>query len=202
MEHPRLALMALLFVLVLVVGGCARAVARQEDIRETLIQAGLSPRKVLCDPDGSCALDLSESGLRDLSPLRGLPVTSLDLHKTQVSDLSPLKGLPLRTLVLCKSQVSDLSPLTGLALTTLKMSETGVRDLTPLRGMPLKTLWIQGAQVTDLSPLSGMPLKELRFSPERIAAGMDVVREMPTLVWINQIPAATFRSRFWTSGKS
>jgi hypothetical protein len=68
--------------------------------------------------------------------------------------------------------------------------------------MRLRTLWIQGSNVADLSALRGMPLRELRFSPERVAAGMDVVREMPTLVWINQIPAATFRSRFWTSGKS
>ena len=33
----------------------------------------------------------------DLSPLKGMPLTSLDVYGmcTQVSDLSPLKGMPL-----------------------------------------------------------------------------------------------------------
>jgi WD40 repeat protein len=36
--------------------------------------------------------------LADLSPLKGMPLTSLDIRNTQVSDLSPLKGMPLKTL--------------------------------------------------------------------------------------------------------
>jgi hypothetical protein len=184
---------ALSLLLVLLVSGCARSAARPTDLREELVRAGLLPRKVLLESDGAYHVDLSESEVRDLTPLRGMPISSLDLHKTRVSDLSALRGMPLKTLVLCKSRVTDLSPLAGMALTSLKVSETGVSDLSPLRGLPLKTLWIQGSNVADLSMLRGMPLKELRFSPDRVAAGLEVVRETPSLVWINQIPATAFR---------
>ena len=36
--------------------------------------------------------------MSDLSPLQGMPLTSLDCGRTKVSDLSSLKGMPLREL--------------------------------------------------------------------------------------------------------
>ena len=59
-------------------------------------------------------------GDRDLTPLKGMPLTSLILRGTPVVDLSPLKGMPLTSLrlELCRG-MRDLSPLKGMSLTSL-----------------------------------------------------------------------------------
>ena len=48
----------------------------------------------------------------------------LDLGNTQVSDISPLKGMALRRLWLNNTQVSDISPLTVLPLEWFSLSNT------------------------------------------------------------------------------
>ncbi|MBN4074108.1 protein kinase, partial [bacterium AH-315-E10] len=58
--------------------------------------------------------------IKDISPLKGLPLTALTLNSTNVTDLSPLKGMPLTTLNLYHTQVSDLKPLKGMPLTNLR----------------------------------------------------------------------------------
>ena len=45
-------------------------------------------------------LDLNNTQVTDLSPLKGLPLTVLGLRNTQVTDLSPLEGMPLEVLYL------------------------------------------------------------------------------------------------------
>lgn len=102
----------------------------------------------------------------------------------QVADLTPLKGLPLTTLNLQScGQVQDLAPLKGMPLTSLILKNCGkVQDLTPLKGMPLTTLELEGCgQIQDLSPLRGMPLTEVTVTPKNISKGMDVLREMKSL---------------------
>ncbi len=116
--------------------------------------------------DGSLRLDLqNRRQVGDLTPLQGMPLTSLDLTNCgQVHDLSPLKGMPLTLLSLngC-GQVHDLSPLKGMPLTLLSLNGCGqVHDLSPLKGMPLTWLSLNvGGKVHDLSPLKGMPLTSL-----------------------------------------
>jgi hypothetical protein len=104
--------------------------------------------------------------LWDLAPLTGLALTSLDLSFTQVRDLGPLKGMPLRELALYgATNVADLTPLKGMKLQSLAAQRTSVSDLTPLGGMPLKSLDLHRAEgVTDLRPLRGMPLEYLNLS--------------------------------------
>jgi hypothetical protein len=110
--------------------------------------------------------------VRDLSPLKGMPLKSLNLNGTAVAELSPLKGMPLTTLGLGKvyghaqnpcRNISDLSPLQGMQLEELTLFKCEkLRDLSPLKGMPLKSLNMQACEkVVDLSPLQGMPLEEL-----------------------------------------
>jgi hypothetical protein len=55
-------------------------------------------------------------GLRDLAPLRGMPLTFLDLSfSPQLQDLTPLKGMQLTSLDLWSCDlISDLTPLRGL----------------------------------------------------------------------------------------
>ena len=115
--------------------------------------------------------------VRDLSPLAGLPLTSLhfggapfDLKplagmklKTlsiHCADLSPLKGVPLESLDI--GGASDLSPLHGMPLKRLTIGRySPVSDLSPLKGMPLEVLHLDRSPITDLSPLAGMKLKDL-----------------------------------------
>jgi hypothetical protein len=109
--------------------------------------------------------------VRDLSPLKGIPLTSLDLYDCRgVQDLSPLHGMPLTVLGLHGCAVQDLSPLKGMPLTSLDLSYcTRVRDLAPLKGMPLTFLTLyDGGEVQDLSPLKGMPLTTLRLGSPKL----------------------------------
>ena len=99
--------------------------------------------------------------LSDLSPLKGMPLTSLKCGLTKVSELSALKGMPLTHLRCYGTPVSDLSPLKGMPLTWLHCASTRVLDLSPLKGMRLTLLEIDGTQVSDLSPLKGMSLTSL-----------------------------------------
>jgi internalin A len=105
-------------------------------------------------------LDLSSTGVTDLSPLSGLAgLQSLSLRRTGVTDLSPLSGLAgLQSLSLWSTGVTDLSPLSGLAgLQSLDLSRTGVTDLSPLSGLAgLQSLDLWSTGVTDLSPLFGL----------------------------------------------
>ena len=131
----------------------------------------LTPVRVLT---GLTSLDCSgdwrnAEGLSDLSPLRGLRLTSLIAMGTQVYDLEPLRGMPLTELILyvCP-QVSNLEPLQGMALTRLCLGPSQAEDLTPLKGMPLTYLNLYGSPVADLRPLQGMPLTELVIGSTRV----------------------------------
>ena len=77
------------------------------------------------------ALDLSETGISDISPLANFTdLQSLDLAETRVSDLSPIKNLPkLHSLDLIGAPVSDISPLVNLsALRSLRLPEVEIRN--------------------------------------------------------------------------
>ncbi len=94
-----------------------------------------------------------KSKLSDLSPLQGMPLTTLNCGGTKVSDLSPLKQTQLTNLNCHATPVSDLSPLEGMSLTHLVCSSTQVSNLSPLRGMALTELNCLNTKVADLSPL-------------------------------------------------
>jgi Leucine-rich repeat (LRR) protein len=99
----------------------------------------------------------------DLSPLNGLPLTSLNLSHTRIESLSQLRGMKLAEMSCHMTHVSDLSPLRGMPLVGLDCGRTGVTDLSPLEGMQLSVLHCDATRVSSLSPLKGMPLTELRF---------------------------------------
>jgi hypothetical protein len=126
-------------------------------------------------------LILSETKVADLSPLNGMKLNYLYINGTRVKDVSVLKGMPLRLLRLDATRMSDLSPLQGMPLTNLACQFTQVFDLSPLKGLPLSSLNCSGSPVSDLSPLRGMELTEIYFSPDRIASGIDSIRQMKTI---------------------
>jgi formylglycine-generating enzyme required for sulfatase activity/prenyltransferase beta subunit len=127
--------------------------------------------KVQVAADGIVGLDLSRSGVTDLSPLRGLPLKTLRLQGTPVSDLSPLRGMPITDLMLefCPN-VADLSPLAGMPLTRIWCGgKTKVSDLSPLAGMPLTCIIAQQCKIRDLTPLKGMKLGKLQLEETEVS---------------------------------
>ncbi len=135
------------------------------------------------DNDG-LIVDISNAGIRDLSPLRGLPITKLYCAGNRITDLSPLRGSPLQTLNCSGNPVTSLEPLRDMKLDTLICECCKIDDLSPLRGSPLTLLncggnalkqgitalsdtpdlsWLccWGNQITDLSPLKNLPITAL-----------------------------------------
>jgi len=113
-------------------------------------------------------ITLKSIGVRDLTPLRGLPsLRNLACAGTReapgdLESLAGLAGLPLVNLD-CNynGRVRTLEPLRGMKLTGLNCGQTAIDSLEPLRGMPLVALGCQGTQVTSLEPLRGMSLGTL-----------------------------------------
>ncbi|KPL50876.1 hypothetical protein ABB55_00405 [Prosthecomicrobium hirschii] len=124
----------------------------------TLILAGVAPPSAWAPHIRH--LNLSGTGVTDLSPLSGLTALQrLDLRSTGVTDVSPLSGLTtLEVLRLGNTHVTDVSPLSGLrALGTLSLFGTGVTDVSPLSSLTaLEELNLSNTNVTDLSPLTGL----------------------------------------------
>jgi tetratricopeptide (TPR) repeat protein len=117
--------------------------------------------------------------IKDLSPLRGLPLEQVDLTSTAVSDLSALRDVPtLKDLDISQTSVTNLSPLRGLQLVSFGMSACEIPDISPLRGMPLERLTLWQSPVVSLAPLRGMPLKHLDLAMIP-AQDFDVLAGMP-----------------------
>jgi Leucine-rich repeat (LRR) protein len=147
----------------------------------------LSPLKGMNLTSLNCAF----TNVSDLSPLKGMNLVGLWCYYTRVSDLSPLNGMKLTFLWFHGTKVSDLSALKEMQLTSLHCGGTQVSDLTPLKDMKLTYLGCWGTPVTDLSPLKGMPLKELwcDFKPFR---DTEILRSFEKLEKINGKPAKAF----------
>jgi Leucine-rich repeat (LRR) protein len=185
----------------------------------------------------------------DLNILAGMnTLEHLCFERTTISDISPLKGLKLTTINMSGSPVSDLSPLTGMKLTFLHCGGTKVFDLSPLNGMPLTSLNLAGTKVTDeslaqikdckdlsllvldgtqvsdaglahlkdhkdlkrlllvhtkvsdLSPLKEMSLEEIGLTPKSISPqGLDMLRNMKSLKTIRTEWNQTWAAaEFWS----
>jgi hypothetical protein len=163
-----------------------------------LHQAGVRPRHLRRLPSGQWDLDVSQSGLSDLTLLQGMPIEVLNLGQTRVTDLAPLRGTAVRSLNLHHTPVTDLSPLEGMPLTRLDLVRTPVRDLGPLAGMPLRGMDLSYTPVTDIAPLRGMPLQELKFIGCTGLTDVSPLRESPSLQ-ILALPAGAKEIEFLRS---
>lgn len=151
-------------------------------------------------------LVLENTNVSDMSPLKGMPLKVLKIQNTKVtdfdflknmklthfnvlnlpfSDLEMLRDMPLNTLWLTGSKVTDLTALSGSRLVSLDIERTEITNLEPLAAVSsLKRLNIASTPVTDLSPLAGLSLERIVMSPERIRTGIDAIRNMKSLVYI------------------
>ncbi len=114
------------------------------------------------------AIDLRQSGVTDIAPLKGLPLKYLDLTMLPITDLSALKGMPLEELYLEGTKVTDLSPLAGMPLKVLRMEHVPVEDISPLAGMKLERLNLFDTKVKDISVVAGMPLNTLWITESKV----------------------------------
>ena len=107
--------------------------------------------------------------IKDLSLLARMPnLQELYLCRQEIEDLSPLKGLPLTTLALCENRISDLSPLADMMkLEALYLGGNPVTDCGALSGLTgLQLLNLDGTISTFTTPenldfLQGLTLREL-----------------------------------------
>jgi serine/threonine-protein kinase len=111
----------------------------------------------------SCGVSGRPGQLVSLQALRGLRLERLCVSDSMVRDLSVLKGMPLLDLNLDRTQVQDLEPLRGGSLERLSIVDTKVKDFTPLRGMPLVSLNMHGSQAFDFMVLSALPIENLNL---------------------------------------
>ena len=122
-------------------------------------------------------LEIFQTNVSDLTPLKGKPITRLMIGYSYVNDLRPLEGMKLEYLDAHASHITSLKPLAGMPLTTLMLYGTKVDDLSPLKGMKLKVLNLYGTPVKDLSPLAGMPIELLRIGATNVE-DLSVLRSM------------------------
>jgi len=125
----------------------------------------LSGMEIVSLPDlaqtGVNELDLRNTALKDIAPLRGLSLRSLKLRGTQVTDLSPLRNMPeLRELDSAET-ITDISALRGAPLEVLDLSGSGVVDLGPLQDSRLRILRVDGCKINDFGPVADQPIEEL-----------------------------------------
>lgn len=114
-------------------------------------------------------LNLSQTGIDDLSPIRNLgELTDLNLSNTNVSDLAPLKYFSkLTKLNLNSTSVSDIRILPRMQkLQWLDLGYTKITDLSPITGLTdLTVLNLQSTKFSDLSPIQGLlQMAELNIS--------------------------------------
>ena len=69
-------------------------------------------------------------------------------------------------------------------------------DLSPLHGSEMVLLAFTDTKVSDVTPLQGMSLRVIAFTPGNITTGTDVIRNMDSLVRINDMPAKEFWKKY------
>lgn len=102
--------------------------------------------------------------ITDISILAKMPnLTVLILDYQNIYDITPLKGLPLTTLSLCGNPLWDLTALEGCtSLNKLSVTETAVTSLSPLEGCyGLTYLDCTGSDVASLAPITELPIRHL-----------------------------------------
>ncbi len=114
------------------------------------------------------ALDISDTGVSDLSPLKGLPLVQFMAERSKVMNLKPLAGAPIENIYLSETPVSDLSGLEGMPLQEVNLVGTKVNDLTPLAKCPIRMLWLTDCPVTSIAPLKGMPLESVTLHRTKV----------------------------------
>jgi len=111
-------------------------------------------------------------------------IWGVNLSDCNISDLSPLHGMQLTAVACVRNNITDLSPLKGMELKQFVCSENPINDISTIAGMPIWNLDISGTNVKDLTPLTGMELQMIGFDPGKISNGIEILRNMKSLMMI------------------
>ena len=115
------------------------------------------------------SLYLSGTSVKDLRPVLGSPIENLELEGTPFTEFHFLTNFALRNLNLGHTRLKDLSVLASLTgLGYLRLNDSPVSDLRPLSLLPLRDLRLNGTQVSDLEPLSAMRLDRLEIEATKV----------------------------------
>ncbi len=126
-------------------------------------------------------LQLRDTGVNDLSPLRRLPLRTLGLARTRISDISPLRSLNLVHLEIGTTRVTNLEPIKRMPLQILECSYTPITDYSPLSETKIEHLSLQGARLGDLGFLRALPLKSLMIAGARDVSNVRILGEIKSL---------------------
>ncbi|MDA0841714.1 MAG: hypothetical protein O2857_28465, partial [Planctomycetota bacterium] len=90
-------------------------------------------------------------------------IVDLWIQDTQavIKDLSPVKGLPLQSFVLVHGAVKDIEPLRGMKLTNVVLMKCeNLTDISALEDMPLRNATLYGFRnLKDISALKNAKLR-------------------------------------------
>ena len=125
--------------------------------------------RIACYTGGTYQEDAPWGDAGDLTLLSRMPnLREVYLCRQEISDLTPLEGLPLTTLALCRNQISDLTPLVGMtSLESLYLGGNPISDCGPLSSLTgLRYLNLDGSVSGAAAPesldfLNGLTLQEL-----------------------------------------
>ncbi len=152
--------------------GLARAVRRIQLTAELpAIKARLLkiwPRAKIDLGSQGLTLHINQLGIKDLSPLQGLPLSELSCDNNQITSLEPLRGAPLNRLSCYQNLIRSLDPVQGMNLASLRCSDNQIASLEPLRGMNISRLYCSNNQITNLGPLQNTGLVYLVISHNQI----------------------------------
>ena len=82
-------------------------------------------------------LEISETPVDDISPLRGMRIEMLNMRDTKIRDLSPLRGMPIVKLYLqAIPKDTDVAPLLDLPKLQQLVLSAGQKNLHLLRNHP------------------------------------------------------------------
>jgi serine/threonine-protein kinase len=104
-------------------------------------------------------LNLSDSSIVDLTPLKDLKLDALVLNNTRVKDLFPLRNMPLRELEIANTRVFVFDPLRAMPLSQLNLANSQFGELSFIKDMPLQALNLSGTKVFDFMALRRFQLK-------------------------------------------
>jgi eukaryotic-like serine/threonine-protein kinase len=131
-------------------------------------------------------LNVDDTGVADLSPLRDIPLEFLDAGRSQVTDLSTLRGSALarslEVLSLYDTRVADFSPVAECVnLTVFNVCRTSLHDIGFFRGFKACFgVSFTNTAVTDISALSEMPALQTIHLPQG-ARELEKLRQLPNL---------------------
>lgn len=99
-------------------------------------------------------LDVSHTGLRELTGLAEAPVSNLNIAGTSITDLGPVRRMSRLQVFDCSGcQVTDFEPLTAVPLRGLRADVRPDRDAAVLR------------RIKTLETVNGLPVKEFLKRP-------------------------------------